>query len=89
MNVSQLRYPVIVYLGLNTSIASLYVSNVSEMLQNTPKHQFASNVVEWMLQNFGSEIVHSGSDTSYATCTCQMLAKCSETLHINILGPMD
>jgi hypothetical protein len=26
---------------------------VSEMLQNTPKHHFGSNGLEWMLQNFG------------------------------------
>jgi hypothetical protein len=89
MNASQLRYPVKVYLGLNTSIATLYVSNVSEMLLNTPKHQFASNGVEWMLQNFGSEIVHSGSNTSYATFMCQMLAKLSETLSNIILVPME
>jgi hypothetical protein len=30
------------------------------------------------------EIVHSGSKISYATCTCQILAKCSET-HTNII----
>jgi hypothetical protein len=31
------------------------------MLQNTHKHHFGSNVLEWMLHYFGtSEIVHSG-----------------------------
>jgi hypothetical protein len=36
------------------------MTKFSEMLRNTPKHQFASNGVEWMLHNFGREIVHSG-----------------------------
>jgi hypothetical protein len=35
---------------------------VSEMLRNTPKHHFGSNVLEWMLHNIGTpEIVHSGA----------------------------
>jgi hypothetical protein len=33
-----------------------------------------------MLQYFATEIVYSGSNTSYATFTCQMLPKRSETL---------
>jgi hypothetical protein len=37
-----------------------YVSNVSEMLWNTPKHHFVSNGPEWMLHNFSTpKIVHS------------------------------
>jgi hypothetical protein len=38
----------------NTSFASYYLSKVSEMLWNTPKHHFGSNGVEWMLHNFGT-----------------------------------
>jgi hypothetical protein len=37
-----------------------YVQKVSEMLRNTPKHHFGSNVVEWMVRNCYPEIVHSG-----------------------------
>jgi hypothetical protein len=44
----------------NTSFASFYVSKVSEMLWNTPKHDFGYNGVEWMLYNFGTQNVHSG-----------------------------
>jgi hypothetical protein len=108
----------------NTTFASFYMSKVSEMLRNTPKHHFGSNGVEWMLHNFGTtkhciqsrnttfasfymskvtemlrktrkhhfgsngvvsqlwypEIVHSGSDASFASITCLRLAKWSETL---------
>jgi hypothetical protein len=39
----------------NTTIASFYVSKVSELLRNTPKHHFGSNVVEWMLLKFGAK----------------------------------
>jgi hypothetical protein len=52
MDASQLRYLEIVHSCPNTTIASFYVPKVSEMLQNTPKHHFGSNVVEWMLYNF-------------------------------------
>jgi hypothetical protein len=38
----------------NTSFASFYVPKVSEMLRNTTKHHFGSNVVEWMLRNFAT-----------------------------------
>jgi hypothetical protein len=38
----------------NTSFASFYLSKVSEMLRNTPKHHFGCNGVEWMLHNFGT-----------------------------------
>jgi hypothetical protein len=38
----------------NTTIASFYVPKVSEMLRNTPKHHFGSNVVEWMPLKFGA-----------------------------------
>jgi hypothetical protein len=36
-----------------------YVPKVSEMLRNTPKHHFWSNIVEWMVRNCDPEIVHS------------------------------
>jgi hypothetical protein len=35
------------------------------------------------------EIVHSGSNTSFAACTCWRSAKCIETLLNIILGPME
>jgi hypothetical protein len=54
MDASQLRYLEIVHSCRNTTIASFYVPKVSEMLRNTPKHQFGSNVVEWMLLDFGA-----------------------------------
>jgi hypothetical protein len=38
----------------NTSFASFYLSKVSEMLRNTPKHHFGTNGVDWMLHNFGT-----------------------------------
>jgi hypothetical protein len=39
----------------------IYVSEVSEMFWNTPKHHCGSNGLEWMLHNFGTpEIVHFG-----------------------------
>jgi hypothetical protein len=38
----------------NTSLASVYMPKVSEMLRNTPKHHFGYNGVEWMLRNFGT-----------------------------------
>jgi hypothetical protein len=62
----------------NTSFASFYVSKVSEMLRNTPKHHFGSNGV--VSQLWYPEIVHSGSDASFASFTCWRLAKWSETL---------
>jgi hypothetical protein len=54
MDASQLRYPKQCIQARNTSFASFYLSKVSEMLRNTPKHYFGSNVVEWMLHNFGT-----------------------------------
>jgi hypothetical protein len=50
MDASQLHYTEIV--ARNTNFASFYMTKFSEMLRNTPKHQFASNGVEWMLHNF-------------------------------------
>jgi hypothetical protein len=54
MDVSQLWYPEIVHLGSKISFCKFYVPKVSEMLQNTLKHQFRSNGEEWMLHNFGT-----------------------------------
>jgi hypothetical protein len=62
----------------NTTFASFYMSKVSEMLRNTPKHHFGSNGV--VSQIWYPEIVHSGSDASFASFTCWRLAKWSETL---------
>jgi hypothetical protein len=62
----------------NASFASCYLSMVSEMLWNTPKHQFGSNGVEWMLDNFGTpkQCIQS-RNTSFASF---YLSKVSETL---------
>jgi hypothetical protein len=51
------------------------------MLRNTPKHRFGSNGVEWMLRDFGTQVLH--------IFTCRRLVKCSETLPNIILVPMD
>jgi hypothetical protein len=70
MDASQLRYPETMYSGSEHKFCILvtpnsafrfgrqvyifYLLKVSEMLRNTPKHQFGSNEVEWKLQNFGT-----------------------------------
>jgi hypothetical protein len=54
MDVSQLWYPDIVHSGPKHKLCIFYVPNVSEILQNTPKHHFGPNGVEWMLHNFGT-----------------------------------
>jgi hypothetical protein len=40
--------------GLEHKFCIFYVSKVSEMPWNTPKHEFRSNGLEWMLHNFGT-----------------------------------
>jgi hypothetical protein len=40
--------------GLEHKFCFFYVSKVSEMPRNTPKHHFGSNGLEWMLYNFGT-----------------------------------
>jgi hypothetical protein len=60
MDASQLRYLEIVIQARYATIVSFYVPKVSEMLRNTPKHHFWSNLVEWMVRNYYPEIVHSG-----------------------------
>jgi hypothetical protein len=54
MDASQLRHPYTVYSGPKHKFSSFYLSKVSEMLRNTPKHHFGSNGVEWMLHNCGT-----------------------------------
>jgi hypothetical protein len=54
MDATQLRCPKKCIQGRNTSFASFYVPKVSEMLRNTPNHLFGSNIVEWVLLNFGA-----------------------------------
>jgi hypothetical protein len=54
MDASQIRYPETVHKSPHLSFPSFYLSKVSEMLWNTPKNQFGSNGVEWMLHNFGT-----------------------------------
>jgi hypothetical protein len=54
MDASQFGTPKHCIQSQNTSCASFYLSKVSEMLWNTPKHYFWSNGVEWMVHNFGT-----------------------------------
>jgi hypothetical protein len=61
MDASQLWYPEIVHSSSTYEFFIFDVSRVSEMLRNTSKHHFGTNVLEWMLHNIGTpEIVHSG-----------------------------
>jgi hypothetical protein len=46
-DVSRLWYPEIVYWGSDASFASCYLSKVSEMIRNTPKHSQTSFWVQW------------------------------------------
>ena len=74
----------------NTSFASFYMPKVSKMLQNTPKHHFGSNGVDWMLRNFGNpKYCIQAQNTSLASFLCRRLAKCSETLPNIILALME
>jgi hypothetical protein len=63
----------------------------AEALQNTLKHHFGSNKVDWRLHNFGTpKIVHLGpSRQDFHRLTCRRLAKCYETLPNIILSPME
>ena len=90
MDASQLWYPEIVHSGSNTSFASFYVTKVSEMLRNSPMHQFGSNGLEWMLRNFGTRNSAFRPETPvFHLFMCRRLAKCSETLSNIIVGPME
>jgi hypothetical protein len=90
MDASQLRYLETVHSSRNTCFASFYLSKVSEMLRNTPKHHFGSNGVEWMLHNFGTSKQCIGPETHVLHLfTCRRLVKCYETLPNITLGPME
>jgi hypothetical protein len=52
MDASQLSCPKIVHSGPKHDYCIFYVPKVSEKLPQTPKHNFGSNVVGWMLQTF-------------------------------------
>jgi hypothetical protein len=53
----------------NTTFASFYLSNVSEMLRSTPKLHFGSNGVEWILHNFETpKLCIQSRKTSFASC---------------------
>jgi hypothetical protein len=54
MDASQLWYPKHCIQSRNTSFASFYLSKVSEMLWNIPKHYFGSNGVEWVVHDLGT-----------------------------------
>jgi hypothetical protein len=43
-----------VHSGSKHKFCVLYVSKVSEIIRDTPKHHFGSNGLEWMLHNFGT-----------------------------------
>jgi hypothetical protein len=59
----------------------------SEIIRNTRKHHFGSNGLEWMLHNFGTpKYCIQARNTSFSSFTCQVFAKCSETLANIILG---
>jgi hypothetical protein len=74
----------------NTSFASFYLTKVSEMLRNTPKHHFGSNGVEWMFHNFGTQNSAFSPETQVLhLSTCRRLVKYSETLPNITLGPME
>jgi hypothetical protein len=60
----------------NTSFASFYLSKVSEMLRNTPKHHFECNGVEWMLHNLGTpKQCIQARNTSFASCYLLMVSE--------------
>jgi hypothetical protein len=60
MDTSLLCYLEIVHSGLKHKLSSYYMPKVSDVLRNTRKQNFGSDGVEWMLRNFGAQIVHSG-----------------------------
>jgi hypothetical protein len=55
MDALQLRYLKVVLSGPKHNYCIFFVPNVNEMLRNTPKHHFGSNVVEWMPLKFGAQ----------------------------------
>jgi hypothetical protein len=60
MDAAQLKYPETLHQSQNISFASFYLSKVSEILRNTPKHYFESNGD--VSELWYTEIVHSGSE---------------------------
>jgi hypothetical protein len=54
MDASQLWCLEMVQSNLQHKFSIFYLSKVSEMLRNTPKHPFGSNGVEWTLRYFGT-----------------------------------
>ena len=69
----------------NTSFVSFHMPKVSEMLQNTPKHNFGFNGVEWMhlvrnhFHNFGTpKQCIQARTTVLHLFTCRMFPKCSK-----------
>jgi hypothetical protein len=90
MNASQHWYPEIVHSGPKYKFCIFYVPKVSEMLWNTSKHHFGSNVLDWMC----TTLVPRNSALRHEThvlhlFTRRRLAKCTETLSDIILGPID
>jgi hypothetical protein len=61
--------------------------------RNAPKHSQTLFWVQWTRMDASQlwypKIVHSGSNRSFASCSCRRLVKSSETLTNIILGPMD
>jgi hypothetical protein len=54
MDATQIRCPEKVHSGSKHNYCIVLCAKVSEMLRNTAKHHLGSNVVEWMLLNFGA-----------------------------------
>jgi hypothetical protein len=83
MDASQLWFPEIVHSGPKYEFCTFYTSNVSEMLQNTRKHHFGSNGLEWKLHNFGTpKYCLRARNTSffifYLPRVCEMLRNTSK-----------
>jgi protein associated with RNAse G/E len=87
MDASQLQYLEIVHSGPKHNYCLFDVPKVREMLWNTPKHHFGSNVVEWMLHNF--DVLQQwiqAQNTCFTSFYVRRLEKWSKTLPNIILG---
>jgi hypothetical protein len=64
-----------VHSGPKHKFASFYVPKVSEMLRNTPKHHFGSNVGERMIRDCYPGIVHSGPKHVFYIFLCPKVSE--------------
>jgi hypothetical protein len=74
---SQLRYRKLVHSGPKHKFCIFYILKVSEMIRNTPKHNFGSNGVEWCFTTLVPRHSAFRPETSFHLFTCKRLAKCS------------